>query len=137
MTLILFRDLPGIAAVEHQLDLQFRDRLLDDELEELPHLLDETSAALFGITRQDTFYWVLPEPVRGRYNRVGWEMEFALLSQYSRDPNAPWRAFDLDVRCPRGGRLHCFELFGRQLVCALRGLHPQAVLPFADRKKAA
>lgn len=29
--------------------------------------------------------------------------------------------------------LHCLDAFGRQLICALKGLHPQAVLAFADR----
>ena len=43
MTQIVFRDLPGVATLEHQLDMQFRDRLLDDEIEELPHLIDDTS----------------------------------------------------------------------------------------------
>ena len=132
MAPIVFRDLPGVFAVEQQLDLQFRDRLLDDELEELPHLIDRTSVALFGITARDTFYWALPDPVRARYDRTGWEANFDLLGRYSRDPNAPWSAFGLDLRCPKGGRLHCFEIFGRQLVCALHGLHPGAAFAFAE-----
>ena len=136
MTQIVFRHLPGISAIERQLDLHARDRLLDDDVEELPHLVDDASVGLFGITRRDTFYWALPEPVRGQYGRADWEANFDLLGHYTRDPNQHWRAFDLDLRCEQGGRLHCFELFGRQLVCALNGLHPQAVLAFADRKTA-
>ena len=136
MTPIIFRNLPAVAAVERQLELQFRDRLLDDELEELPHLVDDASVALFGITRRDTFYWALPEPVRARFSRSGWEAQFDVLGHYTRDPNTPWRAFGLDLRCPEGGRLHCFEVFGRQLVCALHALHPQAVLAFAPGKAA-
>ncbi len=134
MTPVIFRRLPAVAAVERQLDMQFRDRLLDDELEELPHLIDEASVELFGITQRDTFYWALPHPVRAKFSRSGWEENFDVLGHYTRDPNAHWRAFDLDLRCEKGGRLHCFEMFGRQLVCALHGLHPQAVLAFADRK---
>jgi hypothetical protein len=136
MTPIIFRDLPAVAAVERQLELQFRDRLLDDELEELPHLVDDASVALFGITRRDTFYWALPEPVRARFDRSGWEENFDVLGRYSRDPNAPWHGFGLDLRCPQGGRLHCFEVFGRQLVCALHGIHPQAVMAFAPGRSA-
>jgi hypothetical protein len=136
MAPIIFRDLPAVAAVERQLELQFRDRLLDDELEELPHLIDGASIELFGITRQDTFYWALPEPVRARFTRDGWEEQFDLLGHYTRDPNAHWSAFDLDLRCPEGGRLHCLEVFVRQLVCATRRLHPGAVLAFADRSSA-
>lgn len=133
MAHIVFRALPAVSAVERQLDLHARDRLLDDEVEELPHLIDDASIALFGITRRDTFYWALPEPVRARYGRAEWEAHFDVLGHYTRDPNAHWRAFDLDLRCEQGGRLHCFELFGRQLLCALHGLHPQAVLAFAER----
>ena len=133
MTQIVFRHLPGVAAVERQLDLHARDRLLDDDIEELPHLIDEASIALFGITRRDTFYWALPDPVRARHGRAEWEAKFDVLGQYTRDPNAHWREVDLDLRCEQGGRLHCFELFGRQLVCALHGLHPRAVLAFAER----
>ena len=134
MTQILFRNLPGISIVEHQLDMQFRDRLLDDEIEELPHLIDDTSIELFGITQRDTFYWALPDTVRGKCRRPEWEANFDVLGQYSRDPNAHWRVFGLDLRCEQGSTLHCFEVFGRQLVCALRRLHPNAVIAFTDRK---
>jgi hypothetical protein len=134
MTRIIFRELPDISAVERQLQLHARDRLLDDEAEELPYLIDDASVALFGITRQDTFYWALPEPVRARYDRTEWEAQFDVLGHFTRDPNAHWSSFDLDLRCEEGGRLHCLEVFGRQLVCALHGLHPQAVLAFAKRE---
>ena len=132
MTPIIFRDVPAIAWVERQLDLQFRDRLLDDEIEELPHLIDVASVKLFGITQRETFFWALPEPLRGRYGRIEWEENFDVLGHYTRDPNAHWRAFDLDVRCEKGSRLHCFEVFGRQLICALRALHPRAVPAFVS-----
>ena len=134
MALIIFRELSAVSAVERQLHLHARDRLLDDEVEELPHLIDDASVDLFGITRRDTFYWALPDAVRAKYGRAEWEANFDLLGHYTRDPNAHWTAFDLDLRCEEGGRLHCLELFGRQLICALHGLHPQAVLAFADRR---
>ena len=136
MTPIVFRHLPAVAEVERQLELQFRDRLLDDEIEELPHLIDDASLQLFGITSQDTFYWALPEAVRARYGRAEWEANFDILGHYTRDPNAHWRAFGLDLRCEQGDTLHCLEVFGRQLVCALHGLHPNAVLAFAERETA-
>ena len=87
MTPIIFRDLPAVASVERQLDMQFRDRLLDDELEDLPDLIDDASVALFGITRRDTFYWALPEPVRASRSRAEWEAQFDFLGHYTRDPN--------------------------------------------------
>ena len=132
MTPIVFRHLPAVAMVERQLDLQSRDRLLDDEIEELPHLIDEASLALFGITSQDTFYRALPDAVRARYARAEWEANFDILGHYTRDPNAHWRAFGLDLCCEQGDTLHCVAVFGRELVCALHGLHPNAVLAFAD-----
>ena len=136
MNPIVFRHLPAVAAVERQLELQFRDRLLDDELEELPHLIDEASIELFGITQRDTFYWALPDAVRAQYGRAEWEANFDILDRYTRDPNAHWRAFGLDLRCEQGDTLHCLEVFGRQLVCALHGLHPNAVLAFAEPETA-
>jgi len=136
MTRIVFRDLPGVAAVERQLALHAHDRLLDDEVEELPYLVDEASLRLFGITRQDTCYWALPAPVRARHDCHAWEAHFDILGQYSREPNAHWSAFDLDLRCEEGSSLHCLDVFGRQLVCALHGLHPNAIAAFAGRKAA-
>ena len=137
MTRIIFRTLPAVAAVERQLELHARDRLLDDEVEELPHLIDDASMDLFGITRRDTFYWALPAPVTARYGRDEWEAHFDPLGHFTRDPNAHWTAYDLDLRCEQGGRLHCSEVFGRQLIVALRGLHPDAVLAFAGKERKA
>jgi hypothetical protein len=126
MTRIFFRQLPGVAAIERQLDLHARGHLPEEELEELPHIIDDTSSELFGITRNDTLYGALPEPVRVRFSRAEWESHFDVLGQYSRDPNAHWQSFDLDLRCEQGRSLHCLEVFGRQLICSLGGLHPNA-----------
>jgi hypothetical protein len=134
MTLIVFRHLPAVAAVEEQLRLQSRGLLAGEETEEFPHLVDDASRELFGITANDTFYPALPEAVRAKYGRTQWEAHFDLLGEYARDPNAPWRAFGLDLCCEEGRSLHCLELFGRQLICALYGLHPLTVLAFAGRE---
>jgi hypothetical protein len=134
MTLIVFRHLPAVAAVEEQLRLQSLGLLPDEEAEELQHLVDDASRELFGITANDTFYPALPEAVRAKYGRAEWEAYFDSLAQYARDPNAAWSPFGLDLCCEEGRSLHCLELFGRQLICALDGLHPNAVLAFADRE---
>ena len=134
MTLIVFRHLPSVAAIEEQLRLQSLGLLPDDEAEELPHLIDDASRELFGITANDTFYPALPDAVRARYGRAEWEANFDILGHYTRDPNAHWSAFDLDLCCDEGRSLHCLELFGRQLVCALDRLLPDAVLTFGDRE---
>jgi hypothetical protein len=132
MTLIVLRHLPAVAAIEEQLRLQSCGLLPEEEAEELPHLIDDASRELFGITANDTFYPALPEAVRARYSRAEWEAHFELLGQYARDPNAHWRGFSLDCCCDEGRSLLCLEQFGRQLICALNGLHPQAVLAFTD-----
>ena len=134
MTLIVFRHLPAVGAVEEQLRLQSRGLLAQEEAEELPHLIDDASRELFGITANDTFYPALPEAVRAQYGRAQWEAHFDLLGEHSRDPNAQWLRFGLDCCCEQGRSLRCLDVFGRQLVCALNGLHPQAVLAFADRE---
>ena len=136
MTPIVFRHLPAVAEIERQLELQFRDRLLDDEIEELPHLIDDASRALFGITANETLYPALPDAIRAKYDRAEWEASFDVLGHYTRDPNAHWRAFGLDLRCEQGDTLHCLEVFGRQLICALHGLHPAAVLAFVQQETA-
>jgi hypothetical protein len=136
MTLIVFRHLPAVAAVEEQLRLQSLGLLADEELEELPHLIDDASRELFRITANDTVYTALPEAVRARYGRAEWEANFEMLGHYSRDPNAHWRTFGLDLCCEQGDTLHCLEVFGRQLVCALHGLHPKAVIAFAEPETA-
>ena len=136
LTSILFRDLPGVAEIERQLDMQLRDRLLDDETEQLPQLIDDASRALFNITEHDTHYSALPESVRARFTRDQWEAEFDVLGEYRRDPNAIWQSFGLDVRCPEGRGLHCLDVFGRQLIAAVNGLHPRAMLVFAEYPEA-
>ena len=131
MTLIVFRHLSAVAAVEEQLRLQFLGLLPDDEAEELPHLIDDASRELFGITANDTLFAALPDAVRARCNGAEWEAQFEILARYARDANAYWSRFGLDLCCEQGRSLHCLELFGRQLICALDGLHPNAVLTFA------
>lgn len=132
MTLIVFRHLPAVAEIEEQLRLQSRGLLADDEAEELPHLIDDASRGLFGITANDTLYPALPDTVRTRYRRAEWEAHFDSLGRYARDPNAQWRDFGLDLCCEQGRSLHSIDLFGRQLICALHRLHPHAVLAFVD-----
>jgi len=134
MSLIALRHLPAVAAVEEQLRLQSGGLLAQDEAEELPHLIDDASRELFGIMANDTLYPALPEPVRAKYDRPAWEAHFEPLGRYARDANAHWRRFGLDLCCEQGRSLHCLELFGRQLICALEGLHPNAVLTFADHE---
>ena len=132
MSLIVFRHFPAVAAVEEQLRLQSRGLLAGEEAEELPHLIDDASRALFGITANDTLYAALPEAVRARYGRYEWEAQFDRLGWHARDANGYWRAFGLDCCCEQGRPLHCLQALGRQLICALERLHPLARLTFAE-----
>jgi len=132
MTLIVFRHLPAVAEIEEHLRLQALGQLSSEEAEELTHLVDDASRALFGIVANDTLYLALPDSVRAQFGRAEWEANFDLLGHHERDANAHWRQFGLDLCCEEGRSLHCLDLFGRQLICALNGLHPHAVLAFAD-----
>ena len=134
MALIVFRDLRGIAEVERLLAMEARGRLPEEEVEELRLVIDDTSRALFGITRNDTLYSALPDAVRARFDRAQWEAQFAILSDYARAPNAHWSRFGLDLSCQQGRAVHCLGWFGRELICAVDGLHPHAHLAFADRE---
>ena len=136
MSLIVFRHLPAVAAIEEQLRLQAGGLLPAEEADELPHLIDDASRELFGITVNDTLYPALPEAVRARFGRYEWEAQFDRLGWHASDANGYWRAFGLDCCCAEGRSLHCLEVFGRQLICALEGLHPQAVLAFVDPRTA-
>lgn len=136
MSLIVFRELPGVAEVERQLLLHARGHLADEEIDELQHHIDDASRTMFDITRNDTMYGALPAPVQLRFIRAEWEAHFDSLGHYSRDPNAAWQKFNLDLRCEYGSSLHCLEVFGRQLICALYGLHPSARLVFAESMSA-
>jgi hypothetical protein len=131
MSLIVFRHLPAVAEVEEQLRLQSRGLLAHEEADELPHLIDDVSRELFGITANDTFYPALPEAVRAEYSRAEWEAHFDSLGHYAKDANAYWSGFGLDCCCDEGRALHCLDAFGRQLICALNRLHPEAMLAFA------
>src|SRR5690349_19221797 len=99
MTLIVLRHLPAVAAVEEQLRLQSGGLLAHEEAEELAHLIDDASRALFGITANDTFYPALPEAVRTDFTRAQWEANFDALGRYERDANAYWLPFGLDCCC--------------------------------------
>jgi hypothetical protein len=131
MTLIVFRHLPAVSAIEEQLRLQSIGLLSDDEADELQQLIDDVSRELFGITWNDTLYPALPEAVRARLGPAEWEAHFEILGRYAPRPNAHWSRYGLDLCCKQGRSLHCLELFGRQLICALDGLHPNAELAFA------
>ena len=97
MAKIIFRELPGVAAVERQLDMHFRDRLHEDELEGLPHLIRRVCQPVRHHQPRHLLLGV-PDPVRrAPYGRNAWEEQFDVLGEYSADANARWRAFNLDL----------------------------------------
>ena len=73
MTLLVFRHVPAVAQLEDRLRLQSFGLLSDDEVDGLPHLIDDVSRELFGITANETLYPALPEGVRARCGRAEWE----------------------------------------------------------------
>ena len=93
MAHIIFRESPGVPASRWQLDMHFRDRLHEDELEELP----QPSSARFlsepvGITsRGDTFYSGAA-PIRFAGDMAGpLEEQVRRSRRYSPNANARWR----------------------------------------------
>jgi hypothetical protein len=128
---ILFRALPGIAEIESQILLWNDNRLMKDEIEALERVIDAKSVELFGISEEDTSYWRLPS--REESSSVEeWEEHFAFLDWEWEEEDRFWEVFGLDLHDENGDRLACIDLFGRQLVCALKRIHPKAVLTFGD-----
>lgn len=141
MELIRFRSLPGVASIEER--CLAADRLMKDELEELFRDVDQLSLTLFGITRADTEWHAIPSEVDPG-TPDDWERHFDFLDEYEyEEEEAFWAAFGIDVSGKDGDRLECLAVLGRQLVCALKQLHPaaraswRADLPRSDKQLAA
>ena len=124
-----FRDLPGIAELEAQCLLAIENRLMSDELQAFAKKLDEKSLELFGITERDTDYYSVPRGAAPA-SLPQWEQNFEFLEWEWEEEDEFWAAFGLDLRDENGDRLACIDSFGRQLVCAVRRLHPNAALLF-------
>ena len=126
---IIFRDLAGIQEIERQyLDL-LDNRLMADEIAELEQTLDDKSIELFGITQMDTAYWHRPGQVKAETSEE-WERHFEFIDELRSEESDFWDFFGIDVTDERGDQLGCIYAFGRQLVCALKRLHPDAILTF-------
>lgn len=125
---IIFRDLPGIAEIESQYGMYADNRLFSDEREALERAIDAKSLELFGITEQDTSYWEL---LCAQYDgsEEEWERHFEFFYEgWEGQEEAFWEYFGIDVTDGEGTELACLYAFARQLICALRGLHPKAFL---------
>lgn len=129
MNPVIFRDLAGIAELEEQYLLYLDNRLMKPEREELEQRLDEKSLELFGITEDDTLYWHLPRSAMPGTPEQ-WERHFEFIENARDEEGEFWDFFGIDVTDGQGVQLGCLYAFGRQLVCALKRLHPDAVLSF-------
>jgi hypothetical protein len=126
---IVFRDLPGIAELEHQYLLYLDNRLMKPEREELERRLNEKSVELFGITQDETLHWNLPQSAMSGTPEQ-WERHFEFIEDPRDEEGEFWDFFDIDVTDGKGMQLGCLYAFGRQLVCALKRLHPDAIVSF-------
>lgn len=138
---IILRDLPGIAEIERQYLMFLDNKLMKDEIEALERALEAKSLELFGITQRDTEHWVRPNDAAA-VSYQEWERHFEFIEYAFEEEDSFWEAFGIDVTDEKGDQLACMEEFGRQLVCALKRLHPEAVLTFrrgdtAEQLKAA
>ncbi|WP_158250639.1 hypothetical protein [Novosphingobium sp. HII-3] len=122
MQKIVLREVPRIAAIEQR--LLGAEKLMSDELEALQADVDAASIELFGITQQDTLW-----PPKGQsYDE--WMLHFEFLEWEYDEEAAFWDAFGIDVADADGEPLECLSEFGRQLVCVLKRLLPEARLRF-------
>lgn len=131
---IIFRDLPGIAEIESRYDLYLENRLFADEREALERAVDAKSLELFGILEADTDYWVV-SGLKHAGSAEEWEGHFDFIYEGFEEEDAFWDHFGIDVTDGEGTQLACIYGFGRQLVCALRGLHPKAFLNFGQAEQ--
>lgn len=125
----IFRDLAGIA--DFEIRFSNYERLMKDERADLLHDGERLSVNLFGIRQNDTSFWHGVEAgFAGDFDE--WEAMFAFLRRDTIEPDeeAFWNAAGLDLLDEQGAQLECVGYFGRQLVCAVRGLLPAATLRF-------
>lgn len=131
---VRLRDLPGIADFEIQCEHHSLDRLMKDEREAFPHLWDEISIRLTGITEQQTYFHQLPDAVRPA-TWEEWEKHFEFHEYQFDEEDAFWDAIGVDMTDGKGEHLTCREYLERQIYCAVRGLHPDARLTFLTGEK--
>ena len=133
MPITVFRDLPGVADFEKRFAM--RDRLMLDELKQLMSDGDKLSLELFGITLEQT---IDPPAVPDGYiedawsaKRSEWNRHFAWLEQDETEAEAAfWDAIGIDMTDTDGDYLACLYEFGRQIVCVVKSLHPDASFRF-------
>ena len=129
VNLIRFREISGVPEIEQL--VRTSDRMMLDERQEMWRKIHDTSLKLFGITERDTWYASLPPEARPP-TQEEWEIHFEFLEYEYDEEDQFWSAFGLDMRDEGGAELRCVEVFGRQLVCAVKRLHPRAALLFAS-----
>ena len=121
--MIVFRDLPDIEGIE--LRYENRHRLMKDESKQLIKDIDRVSVAMFGITPEDTIYHHAAV-LRPDIGLETWETHFDFLDYQYEEEDAFWEACGIDVTDGAGDYLECLEVLGRPMVCAIKGLLPEA-----------
>lgn len=119
-------DLPGMRDLERRCTMLAENRLYKDEIEQLEGDLVVKSLELFGISRDDTEHYRLPNWSKRTDSMQDWEENFEYIEYEDLD------AASLDVTDDEGRVLQCLDHFDRQLICALKKLHPLARLAFRD-----
>jgi hypothetical protein len=142
MTTALIRliELPGVAEIE--MGLRDPGKHLVKEYDDLNERIDELSRELFGIAEDDTLFEYRPDELEGTVydaartikphgleRRAQWDAHFKFLEDEWEEEDAYWALAGLDVRDDDGERLLIMNHFGRQIVCAMKGLHAGSRLP--------
>ena len=132
--LLRLRDLPGIAEFEVLCSRHEMGTLYKDEAEQFPHLWDEVSIRLTGITESQTNFFNLPDDIRPA-TAEEWEKNFDFHYVQFEEEGTFWKAVGVDMTDEQGEYLACREYLERQMYCAVRQLHPDARLTFLTGDK--
>ena len=132
MNQIRLLELPEIAGIE--IRYKNMDRFIVPEREELVKDIHRVSMSLFGITINETFHFLASEAGYSGTEEEWEELFEFLYTEYDEEASF-WTAFDVDVSDENGEEFECMSCFGRQLVCALRQLHPAASLRFLGQQE--
>ncbi|MBX9696269.1 MAG: hypothetical protein K2Z81_28030 [Cyanobacteria bacterium] len=138
--IVKLRDLPGIAELEAALHIPGRQLL--KQFDDLDERIDGASRRYFGIGEPDTRFRyseadLLPsfygtrDGVRllnddARRREESWEANFAFLESGHEETDKFWKAAGWDIN-HQAKPLLIMEYFGRQMVCVIKQLLPEAV----------
>jgi hypothetical protein len=130
--IIKLRDLPGVAAIERDLN---NTNAWAKEKDDLPARINAVSLSLFGITEADTDFDGFPENEftdeeweEAEKRAAEWNLNFDFMDFDYADVEPVWLAAGWDVTDGNGNELISVGKFGCQIIAVLKNLIPHAKL---------